>query len=123
MAARGPPDHRVDQRLSDPDQFIEDVRRSLVLSGFDSTICVLEITESTLMSEPEETVGWLARLKELDVMLAIDDFGTGYSSMAYLQKFPIDVLKINRSFVRAISAEPESLALIRTMVQLGVALS
>jgi EAL domain-containing protein (putative c-di-GMP-specific phosphodiesterase class I) len=82
----------------------------------------LELTESTLMHNVDETVGRLTLLKALGVRMAIDDFGTGYSSLAYLRQFPIDVLKIDRSFVSGVTATTEALALVHAMVQLGKAL-
>ncbi|MGE3590796.1 MAG: EAL domain-containing protein, partial [Ilumatobacteraceae bacterium] len=78
-----------------------------------------EITETVLMHNTELTIGTLTALKELGVTLAIDDFGTGYSSLAYLQQFPVDCLKIDRSFTDAIARTTESDALIHTLVQLG----
>ncbi len=79
----------------------------------------IEITESSLMkhlSRPQETLG---RLREMGVSLSVDDFGTGYSSLAYLQCLPLDYLKIDRSFVRDLSTNPESEAIVQAIVQLG----
>jgi diguanylate cyclase (GGDEF)-like protein len=104
------------------DGIVDDVRRALDLSSFDPNMCVLELTETTLMHNVAETVGRLTQLKELGVRLAIDDFGTGYSSLAYLQQFPIDVLKIDRTFVSGIGDTAEAAALVHAMVQLGIAL-
>jgi EAL domain-containing protein (putative c-di-GMP-specific phosphodiesterase class I) len=104
------------------DQIVGDVRGALTTSGFDPALCVLELTETTLMHNVEDTVGRLTLLKALGVRLAIDDFGTGYSSLAYLRQFPIDVLKIDRSFVSGITDTSEAVALVHAMVQLGKAL-
>jgi EAL domain-containing protein (putative c-di-GMP-specific phosphodiesterase class I) len=71
------------------------------------------------MHDPESTGLVLARLKSLGVRLAIDDFGTGYSSLAYLRQFPIDILKIDQSFVVGIGDSEESAAIVHTLVQLG----
>ena len=101
---------------------MSDVRDALIASGFDPTLCVLELTESTLMRNVEDTVGRLILLKALGVRVAVDDFGTGYSSMTYLRQFPIDVLKIDRSFVSGIADTSEAVALVHAMVQLGKAL-
>ena len=79
----------------------------------------LEVTESTLMRDAEATVTRLRRLKELGVMIAIDDFGTGYSSLAYLRQFPVDVLKIDGSFVAELDGSSDATALIHTLVELG----
>ena len=92
-------------------------------SGFDAGMLVLELTESTLMQDVDTTVTRLKMLKALGVRLAIDDFGTGFSSLAYLQQFPIDILKIDRSFVSGIGDADKSAAIVRTFVQLGRALS
>ncbi len=112
----------ISTRQLDRDQIVDDVQRALTTSGFDPTLCVLELTETTLIHNVEETRVRLTRLKALGVRVAIDDFGTGYSSLAYLRQFPIDVLKIDRSFVSGIADTNEAEALLHTMVQLGKAL-
>jgi EAL domain-containing protein (putative c-di-GMP-specific phosphodiesterase class I) len=83
----------------------------------------LEITESVLMRDTTGVVSTLNELKALGVQLALDDFGTGYSSLSYLHRFPIDILKVDRSFVNSIATDPESLTLVRTVVQLGQTLN
>ena len=112
----------VSAKQLDRDQIVSDVHNALTTSGFDPTLCVLELTETTLMHNVDDTVGRLTLLKALGVRLAIDDFGTGYSSLAYLRQFPIDVLKIDRSFVSGITDNSEAVALVHAMVQLGKAL-
>ena len=112
----------VSAKQLDRDQIIADVSDALNNSGFDPAFCVLELTETTLMGNVEDTVGRLTLLKALGVRVAIDDFGTGYSSLAYLRQFPVDVLKIDRSFVAGIADTSEALALVHAMVQLGKAL-
>jgi diguanylate cyclase (GGDEF)-like protein len=112
----------VSAKQLDRDQIVTDVHGALTSTGFDPALCVLELTETTLMHNVEETVGRLTLLKALGVRMAIDDFGTGYSSLAYLRQFPIDVLKIDRSFVSGITETSEAVALVHAMVQLGKAL-
>jgi len=112
----------VSAKQLEGDRIVSDVYSSLASSGFDPALCVLELTESTLMHNVEDTVGRLTLLKALGVRIAIDDFGTGYSSLAYLRQFPIDVLKIDRSFVSGITETAEAVALVHAMVQLGKAL-
>ena len=80
---------------------------------------ILEVTESSLMRDSVATVARLNQLKQLGVKVAIDDFGTGYSSLAYLRQFPVDVLKIDRSFVADMSRSPDAAALIHTLIELG----
>ena len=87
------------------------------------TALTIEITETTLMRNVEETARRLAAIKELGVRIAIDDFGTGYSSLAHLQRFPVDALKIDRSFISGLQHNKEGETLIHTLVQLGKALS
>ena len=79
----------------------------------------LEISESVLIDDEELTIDSLRRLKEMGVTIALDDFGTGYSSLGYLQKFPIDILKIDRSFVSGAASESGGAQLIRTIIELG----
>ena len=79
----------------------------------------LEITESSLMADPDRVLPVLHALRECGVKLSIDDFGTGYSSLAYLQRLPVDELKIDRSFVSRADTSPEAQALLRTIIELG----
>ncbi|HWX75020.1 MAG TPA: EAL domain-containing protein, partial [Solirubrobacteraceae bacterium] len=83
----------------------------------------LEITETAIMRNVEATARRLVSIKELGVRIAIDDFGTGYSSLAHLQRFPVDALKIDRSFIARLTENPEGETLIHTLVQLGKALA
>jgi len=101
---------------------VDDVARILTASGVNPSKIVLEITESLLMQDLEVTVDMLNRLKALGLRLAIDDFGTGYSSLSYLKRFPVDILKIDRSFVEGISIHGENATLAEAVVQLGQAL-
>jgi EAL domain-containing protein (putative c-di-GMP-specific phosphodiesterase class I) len=98
---------------------IEDVSGALQASGFDARSLIVEITETAIMRNVATVVTRLVALKDTGVRIAIDDFGTGYSSLAYLQQFPVDTLKIDRSFISTMADSPESGALIRTLVQLG----
>ncbi len=109
----------VSARQLDRDAFVDEVRGALLSTGLDPSLLVLEITETTIMRDIDETIRRLNELKSLGVHLAIDDFGTGYSSMAYLQQFPVDAIKIDRSFIAGIAKSSESHALIRTLVELG----
>ena len=109
----------VSARQLERDQIVDDVHGALSASGFDPGMLILELTETTLMHDVEATVARLELLKAIGVRIAIDDFGTGYSSLAYLRQFPIDVLKIDRSFVSGIADSAESAALVHTLVQLG----
>jgi diguanylate cyclase (GGDEF)-like protein len=113
----------VSGRQLDSDQFILDVRDAILTSGLEAGALTLEITETTLMRNAEDTARRLRAVKELGVRIAIDDFGTGYSSFAHLQRFPVDALKIDRSFISQLVDNPEGKTLIRTLVQLGKALS
>jgi EAL domain-containing protein (putative c-di-GMP-specific phosphodiesterase class I) len=101
------------------DQIVEVVSSALAVSRLDPSLLVLEITETAIMRDVESTLVLLNQLKTLGVGIAIDDFGTGYSSLAYLRQFPIDAMKIDRSFVASMVDSPESAAIVHTMVQLG----
>jgi diguanylate cyclase (GGDEF)-like protein/PAS domain S-box-containing protein len=95
------------------------VAEVLAATGMPADWLVLEMTESVLMTDTEENLEQLVRLKALGVLLAIDDFGTGYSSLAYLRRFPVDILKIDRSFVERLGDEADAATLANTIVQLG----
>jgi diguanylate cyclase (GGDEF)-like protein len=79
----------------------------------------LEITESTVMADPSAAVEMLLKIKSLGVQLSIDDFGTGYSSLSYLHRFPLDTLKIDRSFTKAIGQEGDSMEIVRTILPMA----
>jgi diguanylate cyclase (GGDEF)-like protein len=113
----------VSARQLDTDQLIVDIEGALAGSGMETEALTIEITETTLMRNVEETVRRLGEIKRLGVRIAIDDFGTGYSSLAHLQQFPVDALKIDRSFISGLQHNKEGETLIRTLVQLGKALS
>jgi diguanylate cyclase (GGDEF)-like protein len=112
----------VSQLQLDTDDLIDDVKLALAASGLRPETLTLEITETSLMSDAEETARRLEELKELGVRIAVDDFGTGYSSLTHLRQFPVDVLKIDRSFVSQLAEGGENAILLQTLVQLGKAL-
>ncbi|HEV3282687.1 MAG TPA: EAL domain-containing protein [Solirubrobacteraceae bacterium] len=105
-------------QLTDP-ALVGEVADALDASGLDPRSLILEITETMLMEDLEREM--LARLKELGVQIAVDDFGTGYSSLQYLHRFPIDILKIDRSFVGAVG-EGNDAAVARAIIELGQSL-
>jgi diguanylate cyclase (GGDEF)-like protein len=109
----------VSGRQLDDDRIIEHIRHALHSTGLPPTSLIIEVTETALMRDTESAVRRLCAIKDLGVRIAVDDFGTGYSSLAYLQQFPVDCLKIDKSFTSAMAGSPESAALIRTFVQLG----
>jgi diguanylate cyclase (GGDEF)-like protein len=113
----------VSGRQLDTDEFIAEVQAALSQSGLDPGALTIEITETTLMRNAEETARRLAAVKLLGVRIAIDDFGTGYSSLAHLRQFPVDALKIDRSFISGMTHNQEGETLIHSLVQLGKALS
>jgi EAL domain-containing protein (putative c-di-GMP-specific phosphodiesterase class I) len=109
----------VSMRQLESESLVDHVKSALASSGLDPGSLIIEVTESTLMRDAHATVSRLKNLKEIGVMIAIDDFGTGYSSMAYLRQFPVDVLKIDRSFVADMDGSADATALIHTLVELG----
>ena len=98
---------------------VEQVERRLREAGLESRFLKLEITESTIMSDPESAAAILGRLRAMGVRISIDDFGTGYSSLSYLQRFPIDTLKIDRSFVQNLVTEQKETEIVRAIVTLA----
>ena len=100
------------------DSIVADVRCALEQSGLDPAGLVLEITESVMMADTDFAVQRLLDLKGLGIRLAMDDFGTGYSSLSYLSRFPVDILKMDRSFV----GSGENVALTSAIIALGASL-
>lgn len=98
---------------------IESVARVLRETGLDPCSLCLEITESVLMEDAPHTVNTLQKLKDLGVELAVDDFGTGYSSLAYLKRFPVTYLKIDRSFIGMIDKSQEDVSIVSAIVKLA----
>ncbi|HUF80785.1 MAG TPA: EAL domain-containing protein, partial [Burkholderiales bacterium] len=95
------------------------VARALAEAGLDPRLLELEITESMVMQEPEKATALLKELKAMGLYLSIDDFGTGYSSLAYLKRFPIDSLKIDRSFIKGIPADTDDLAITQAVIAMA----
>ena len=109
------------RQLLDTD-LVGEVTAALERSGLSGSSLVLEITERVLLVDSPFVIRQLDELKALGVRIAVDDFGTGYSSLAYLRHFPIDILKIDKSFVDAIDTDPQALALARSIVGIADAL-
>ena len=106
------------RQLASP-SLVADVAQVLEETGLDPARLHLEVTESALMVDPDESVVALHGLKRLGVQIAVDDFGTGYSSFAYLRRLPVDALKIDKSFVDDLATDARDLALVGGMVQLA----
>ncbi len=120
---RGLPPLRVSVNLS-PSQFrgsglTDTIRGALELARLDPQYFEVELTESAVMSDPEESIAILEQLSSMGVLVSVDDFGTGYSSMSYLRRFPIDKLKIDRVFISEIASRPEDASIVRAIVSLA----
>jgi EAL domain-containing protein (putative c-di-GMP-specific phosphodiesterase class I) len=103
---------------------VDNIRTALALTGVHPLQLVLEVTESVLMENPEQAASALTELRALGIRIAVDDFGTGFSSLSYLQRFPVDVLKIDKSFVDPLNeSEPASSALVTSIIGLAHSLS
>ncbi len=98
---------------------IQVVRDALSQSGLAADCLELELTESAVMSDPEESIAILEQLSATGVLVSVDDFGTGYSSMSYLSRFPIDILKIDRIFISEIASRSEDASIVRAIVSLA----
>jgi len=109
----------VSRRQLDNELIVAQIEDALAQSGLDATTLIIEVTETALMQDVESAITRLRSIKALGVRIAIDDFGTGYSSLGYLQQFPVDCLKIDKSFTSTITNSSESKALVKTFIQLG----
>jgi len=105
------------------DDFAEVVEAILKDTGFDPQRLELELTESLLLENADHTLPLLRKLKQMGVKFAIDDFGTGYSSLSYLRRFPIDKLKIDRSFIRGVATNPGDAAITSAIISMGKSLN
>jgi EAL domain-containing protein (putative c-di-GMP-specific phosphodiesterase class I) len=97
----------------------QDIEKIVRRAGLDPRTLKLEITESVVMKDAEAAIATLQALKAMGFLLAIDDFGTGYSSLAYLKRFPVDTIKIDRSFVNGLGHDPQDTAIVRSVVALA----
>ncbi|WP_188669258.1 EAL domain-containing protein, partial [Tersicoccus solisilvae] len=98
---------------------ISSIEVALAMHGLSAELLEIELTESAVMQRPLESVEILNQLKALGLSLAVDDFGTGYSSLAYLKRFPLDTLKIDREFVRDITKDPDDAAITNAIIVLA----
>jgi EAL domain-containing protein (putative c-di-GMP-specific phosphodiesterase class I) len=101
---------------------VDEVRTVLAVTGLDPAHLIIEITETVAMAGAETTIEILTKLKALGVLLAIDDFGTGFSSLAYLKRFPVDLLKIDKSFVDGVALRGHDTRIVEAIIALGHAL-
>jgi diguanylate cyclase (GGDEF)-like protein/PAS domain S-box-containing protein len=106
------------RQLADP-HLVEDVDFALAESGLNHNSLALEMTESSIMGDPVQTLAALNRLKKMNIQLEIDDFGTGYSSLSYLQRLPFDILKIDRSFIQNLKAGDASVNIVKAILGLA----
>tara|TARA_R110002153_G_scaffold84005_3_gene210678 strand:+ start:5681 stop:7786 length:2106 start_codon:yes stop_codon:yes gene_type:complete len=106
------------QQIANP-SFAKEVGDVIVSTGIDPKLLELEVTESALMADFDQTRNMLLALSSLGLTLALDDFGTGYSSLSYLRQFPLNVLKIDRSFVKDMDNEPQALDIVTAIVRLA----
>ena len=103
-------------------RLLDTVNRALADAGLQPQALTLEITESVIMHDAESAVGMLRALKHMGVRISIDDFGTGYSSLSYLKRFPIDILKIDKSFVHTLGINDEDTAIVHAIMALAKSL-
>jgi diguanylate cyclase (GGDEF)-like protein len=103
--------------------FLSSVRAALISTGMDPHNLELELTETVLMQDVESAVQTLRALKAIGVQLAVDDFGVGYSSFSYLRKFPLDALKVDRSFINDISSNPHNATILSALIGIGKSLN
>jgi diguanylate cyclase (GGDEF)-like protein len=123
----GVPSLRISVNLS-ASQFrevglVDSIRRALDDVGLAARYLEVELTESAVMSDPEQSVAILEQLSAMGVLVSVDDFGTGYSSMSYLRRFPIDKLKIDRVFINELASRPEDASIVRAIVSLAHSLN
>jgi diguanylate cyclase (GGDEF)-like protein/PAS domain S-box-containing protein len=112
----------VSARQFQQSAFIGTICDLLKETNLDPALLELELTEASIMKEPEKAIDKLSKLRDLGIKVAIDDFGTGYSSLSYLKRFPIDTLKIDKTFVADVSTSEDDAAIVKAIVMMGHAL-
>ncbi len=100
-------------------KLLETIDKVVICTGLDPNCLALEITEGVLMNNDPDTISILHGLKEMGILLSIDDFGTGYSSLSYLKRFPLDILKIDRSFIKDILTDPDSASITSAILAMA----
>jgi EAL domain-containing protein (putative c-di-GMP-specific phosphodiesterase class I) len=113
----------LSMRQLNDESLVPEIQSVLAETGMDPEMLELEVTESSIMSNSARAVKMLTAIKDLGVKLAIDDFGTGYSSLAHLKRFPIDTLKVDRSFIREVPNDKEDKAIAEAIIAMGKTLS
>jgi diguanylate cyclase (GGDEF)-like protein len=98
---------------------VDTIRDALDQAGLEGRFLEVELTESAVMNDPEESIAILEKLSKMGVLVSVDDFGTGYSSMSYLRRFPIDKLKIDRGFISEVMSRPEDASIVRAIISLA----
>lgn len=110
------------KQFRQPD-FVAQIQRILVESGVQTSLLKIELTESTVLENVQDTIGKMRELKQLGVSFSMDDFGTGYSSLQYLKQLPLDQIKIDQSFVRDIVSDANDAAIVQAIIAISAALS
>ncbi len=101
------------------ENFVQEVLTILKNTDLDPQYLELEITETTIMTNPERAIQNLNKLKDVGIKISLDDFGTGYSSLSYLQRLPLDSLKIDISFIRNVESDPNDAAIVKTIITMA----
>jgi EAL domain-containing protein (putative c-di-GMP-specific phosphodiesterase class I) len=109
----------VSPRQFRQENFALTIAEVLEATGLDARYLEIELTENMVMHDAEQMIKSLHAIKRLGVQIAVDDFGTGYSSLSYLKRFPVDRLKVDRSFVKDIGTNPDDATIVRTIIALG----
>jgi EAL domain-containing protein (putative c-di-GMP-specific phosphodiesterase class I) len=112
----------VSARQFREESFIDDVKTCIEIAGCDPRLLEIEVTEGMVMHDPEKVVRLLHELKSLGIEISLDDFGTGHSSLAWLRKFPIDTIKIDRSFVSFLTTDQDDQAICKAVLALAFSL-
>lgn len=109
----------VSARQFRQDNFVDEVRSCIDMYGINPSLLKLELTESLVLVDIEDTIDKMTQLRELGICFSLDDFGTGYSSLLHLKRLPLDQIKIDRSFIRDITTDPDDAEIVQTIIAMG----